>query len=76
MMIEDMAKNLVPAAALGMTTAWMRGTIDWAAAGAEGSHIHYIVDDLGRFLTAAAGLDIAANEATVECPLPIRSVGN
>ena len=76
MMIEDMAKNLVPAAALGMTTAWMRGTIDWAAAGAEGSHIHYVVDDLGRFLTETALLDPAANEATVECPSPIRSVGN
>ncbi len=53
-MIEDMAKNLVPAAALGMTTAWVRGTIDWAAAGSEGGHIHYVVDDLGGFLTEAA----------------------
>ena len=43
LMIEDMAKNLVPAAALGMTTAWMRGTVDWAAAGSEGDHIHYVV---------------------------------
>ena len=55
-MVEDMAKNLVPAAALGMTTAWVRGTVDWAAAGAEGDHIHHVVDDLGRFLTAAAAL--------------------
>jgi putative hydrolase of the HAD superfamily len=53
LMIEDMARNLVPAAALGMTTAWVRGTIDWAAAGAEGRHIHYVVDDLGDFLTRA-----------------------
>jgi len=53
LMIEDMAKNLVPAAALGMTTAWMRGTVDWATAGADGDHIHYVVDDLGRFLETA-----------------------
>jgi putative hydrolase of the HAD superfamily len=53
LMVEDMAKNLVPAAALGMTTAWLRGTIEWAAAG-QGNHIHHIVDNLGEFLSAAA----------------------
>ncbi len=74
LMIEDMAKNLVPAAALGMTTAWMRGTIDWAAAGADGSHIHYIVDDLGRFLAGAAALDNA--RGTDQCPSPTRSATN
>jgi putative hydrolase of the HAD superfamily len=52
-MFEDMAKNLVPAAALGMTTAWIRGQVDWAAAGSAGDHIHHIVDDLGGFLSAA-----------------------
>jgi putative hydrolase of the HAD superfamily len=57
LMVEDMAKNLVPAAALGMTTAWVRGTVDWAVAGAEGGHIHHIVDDLGGFLASAASLD-------------------
>jgi putative hydrolase of the HAD superfamily len=51
LMVEDMAKNLVPAAALGMTTAWIRNPVDWAAAGSEGDHIHYVVDDLGRFLS-------------------------
>lgn len=51
LMIEDMAKNLVPAAALGMTTAWVRNPVDWAAAGSGGDHVHYVVDDLGRFLT-------------------------
>ncbi len=53
LMIEDMARNLVPAAALGMTTAWVRNPVDWAAAGSEGDHIHHIVDDLGRFLSVA-----------------------
>ena len=54
LMIEDMAKNLVPAAALGMTTAWVRNPVDWAAAGSEGDHIHHVIDDLAGFLSAAA----------------------
>jgi putative hydrolase of the HAD superfamily len=53
-MVEDMAKNLAPAAALGMTTAWVRTGIDWAALGSGADHIHYIVEDLAGFLTAAA----------------------
>ena len=51
LMVEDMARNLVPAAALGMTTAWVRGAVDWAVAGAEGGHIDHVVDDLAGFLT-------------------------
>jgi putative hydrolase of the HAD superfamily len=75
LMVEDMAKNLVPAAALGMTTAWLRGTVDWAVAGAEGGHIDYVVDDLGAFLAAASPANPAA-EATPLCPSPIRSAAN
>src|SRR6516162_334519 len=56
LMIEDMAKNLVPAVSLGMTTAWVRNSVDWAAASSEGGHIHHVVDDLGAFLSAAAAL--------------------
>ncbi len=72
LMVEDMATNLVPAAALGMTTAWVRGTIDWAAAGADGDHIHHIVDDLGRFLAAAASPGPKAQA----CPSPTRSAAS
>jgi putative hydrolase of the HAD superfamily len=56
LMVEDIARNLVPAAALGMTTAWMRNQADWAVAGSESDHIHHIIDDLGAFLAAAATL--------------------
>ena len=56
LMIEDIARNLVPAAALGMTTAWVRNPAEWGADGAEGDHIHHIVDDLGDFLSTAAAL--------------------
>ncbi len=71
-MVEDMAKNLVPAAALGMTTAWLRGTLDWAAAGAEGDHIHHVVDDLGRFLATASSRRAEAPA----CPSPTRSAAS
>ena len=53
LMVEDIARNLIPAAALGMTTAWVRNPAEWGADGADGDHIHYIVDDLGGFLAAA-----------------------
>src|ERR1700731_964277 len=53
LMVEDMARNLVPAAALGMTTAWVRNSADWAVDGCDGDHIHHIVDDLGIFHASA-----------------------
>ena len=56
LMIEDIARNLAPAAELGMTTAWLRNQIDWAAADSEGDYIHHLVDDLAGFLAAAAAL--------------------
>jgi putative hydrolase of the HAD superfamily len=59
LMVEDMTKNLVPAAALGLTTAWVRTGLDWAGSEADGDHIHHVVDDLAGFLAAAA----AAREA-------------
>jgi len=60
LMIEDMAKNLAPAAELGMTTAWVKTGVDWAATGSEADHINYIVDDLADFLAAAAQSERAA----------------
>jgi putative hydrolase of the HAD superfamily len=57
LMIEDMAKNLAPAAALGMTTAWVRTGVDWAAIASEADHINYVVDDLAGFLAAAAAAE-------------------
>jgi putative hydrolase of the HAD superfamily len=49
-MIEDMAVNLVPAAALGMTTVWIRTEHDWAQSGSDSGHIHYAIDDLPEWL--------------------------
>lgn len=60
LMIEDMARNLAPAAELGMTTAWVRNGIDWAAEEADRDYIHHIIDDLVGFLAAAASLRAGA----------------
>src|SRR5580658_581838 len=61
LMVEDMAKNLVPAAELGMTTAWVKTNVDWAAIASDAGHINYVVDDLAGFLTAAAELEREAH---------------
>lgn len=52
-MFEDIARNLVPAAALGMTTVWVPNPAHWAGDGAEGDHVHHIAEDLGAWLLAA-----------------------
>ena len=49
-MVEDMARNLEPAAALGMTTVLVQTENDWAKAGAEGDWIHHRTRDLAGFL--------------------------
>jgi len=53
LMVEDMAKNLAPAAEIGMTTAWVRTQVDWAAIASDADHINYVVEDLAGFLGAA-----------------------
>jgi putative hydrolase of the HAD superfamily len=54
-MIDDMAKNLLPAHALGMTTVWMRGGPHMEAADEAAVHVHHVCDDLAAFLDAARG---------------------
>ena len=52
-MIDDLPKNLAPAAALGMATVWLR--TEWGATGPGEweDHIHYIADDLTKWLKGA-----------------------
>ena len=61
-MVEDIARNLAPAAELGMTTAWMSNAADWAAAESDADYIHHIVEDLAGFLGAAVRLQQAAEQ--------------
>lgn len=53
-MVEDIARNLVPAAALGMATVWVRSEADWARPDqggvGSGDHIHHSTDDLVSWL--------------------------
>lgn len=49
-MVEDMARNLEPAAALGMLTLWVRSPLDWAKEGADQPYVHYQTDDLTHWL--------------------------
>ena len=52
-MVEDMARNLIPAAALGMTTVWIRTDLNWHGDvdGDLGNHVHHITDDLTSWLS-------------------------
>jgi len=49
-MVEDMARNLKPAADLGMLTIWVRTEEDWARDGEGGDWIHHRTDDLADWL--------------------------
>lgn len=54
-MVEDMARNLEPAAALGMATVWVDiGTV-WSREGSENAYVHHKTDDLTAWLAGVVG---------------------
>lgn len=53
-MIEDIARNLKPAADLGMKTAWVPTDQSWSREGACDMKFDYVIDDLGIWLTEMA----------------------
>jgi putative hydrolase of the HAD superfamily len=53
-MLEDLPRNLVPAASLGMTTVLVKGTHELTEIDAAGDHIHHVTEDLVAWLDAAA----------------------
>lgn len=53
-MVEDIARNLAPAHALGMTTVWIRSDHHWSGGSATDPHIHHVIDDLVDWLTGVA----------------------
>lgn len=56
-MVEDMARNLVPAAALGMRTVWVRTPAEWGApVGDEASSVHWTIDGLTAWLDAGTAV--------------------
>jgi putative hydrolase of the HAD superfamily len=55
-MVEDLAKNLIPAHDLGITTVWVPTASEWSRAGADGGFIDYVAEDLSAWLAEVAGL--------------------
>lgn len=53
-MFEDIPRNLVPAAALGMTTVWVPGNPNWSGPNDAGEHVHHVAEDLAAWLGALA----------------------
>jgi len=53
-MVEDIARNLAPAHARGMTTVWLRSDHHWSGGDENDPHIHHAIDDLVDWLTGVA----------------------
>ncbi len=50
--VEDMARNLEPAKALGMTTVWVDNGSEQAGRGGDASFIDYVTHDIAEWLTS------------------------
>lgn len=68
-MVEDMARNLIPAKAMGMTTLWVRTGSDFGHEGSDGDHIHHDTDDLTQWLTDLIAGDIGGSPVDSSDPL-------
>lgn len=58
--VEDMARNLIPAKAIGMTTVWLDNGSESAAFDADMNSVDYRIEDLGTWLRAVNGRRAAA----------------
>lgn len=50
-MLDDMPRNLAPAAELGMMTVWVRTEVEWAQPHEGIDYIHHVVDHLPTWLS-------------------------
>ena len=55
--VEDMARNLVPAKALGMTTVWVDNGSESAKRDADWAAVDHVVEDVGAWLEEILGED-------------------
>ena len=55
LMVEDMARNLAPAKAIGMTTVWIDNGSEQAGIGADPAFIDYRIADIGVWLSEIVG---------------------
>ncbi len=51
-MLDDMPRNLAPAADLGMTTVWVKTDVAWAQPAEQTAYIHHIAENLADWLHA------------------------
>ena len=54
-LVEDMAQNLKPAKALGMTTVWVDNGSERGAHLAEEGHVDHVIADVGEWLESILG---------------------
>ncbi len=54
-MVEDIARNLEPAAALGMTTVWVRTDNVWGSEVSAIDYVHHVIDDVADWITGLVG---------------------
>jgi putative hydrolase of the HAD superfamily len=54
-MIDDIARNLEPAAEIGMTTVWKKTDAEWAIDAEVSGYVHHVTDDLEAWLRALTG---------------------
>ena len=51
-MLDDMPRNLAPAAELGMTTVWVKTDVSWAQPAEQTDYIHHTTENLADWLHA------------------------
>ncbi len=54
-MVDDIAKNLEPAAQLGMSTVWMKTNAEWARDIPQAEYIDHVTDDLVAWIEGLLG---------------------
>jgi putative hydrolase of the HAD superfamily len=54
-LVEDMAQNLKPAKALGMTTVWVDNGSERGAHRADEGHVDFVIRDVGEWLESILG---------------------
>jgi putative hydrolase of the HAD superfamily len=54
-MVDDIVRNLAPAASLGMTTVWVETDAEWARTETPGDHVHHRTRDLRIWLADLVG---------------------
>ena len=60
--VEDMARNLQPAKALGMTTVWIDNGSERGDHGADPAFIDYHIEDIGRWLEEISAREDGPND--------------